>query len=256
LKSDIAELEEDVDEDLQERIDKAKDEKRDLELERESEATRQSQISEKLDSLRGMRNSIENEIENMEGFESRIGRFQSLRNISERAVKAWDGIRSRYAAQQVDSVESFTSDTFEDLTNKQRVYNGLEITEDFKIQIVTDDGVRSLREQDPSKGARQIIAYSFIAGLNQYAAHTAPLVIDTPIARLDPDHKSSLLKNLPSFQDQVIVLYQPAELTTIDLDILGGSVSAYFEIEEQPNNPDASRIRRIDAEEARERVEI
>jgi DNA sulfur modification protein DndD len=144
-------------------------------------------------------------------------------------------------------VAQLASEVFLKLTNAPALYQGIEITADeYELRIKTVGGVvRAVWEQMPSAGQSQIIATSFIAALNRYSAREAPVVIDTPVGRLDPIHKSNLIKFYPELGPQVIILYQPNELTSEDIAPISKYVSTEWIFERDPHNPDATIIRRV-----------
>jgi DNA sulfur modification protein DndD len=181
-------------------------------------------------------------------------RFRTLRNLSSKCKEAWENIRDEYVEQKRKSVDDHTSLIFQELTNKDDVYEGLSISEDYELDVKTISGNRDIEEQNPSKGARQIIAYSFIAGLNQFTAREAPVVIDTPIGRLDPEHKKNLINHFPNFRDQVVILYQPGELDEEDVETMHEHTSSHWEIHQREGNPEASTVTQIDSETHLQRV--
>jgi hypothetical protein len=50
------------------------------------------------------------------------------------------------------------------------------------------------------------VALSFILGLKQASEKVAPLVLDTFFAHLDEEHFGNIVKALPKFADQVILI--------------------------------------------------
>lgn len=142
-------------------------------------------------------------------------------------------------------VADLSSEIFLDLTNAPKLYQGIEITDEYELRIKTVGGItRSVWDQMPSAGQSQMIATSFIAALNRYTAREAPVIIDTPIGRLDPIHKKNLIKFYPDMGPQVIILYQPNELGAEDITPIAKYVSSEYTFERDPHNPDASLIRK------------
>jgi DNA sulfur modification protein DndD len=60
--------------------------------------------------------------------------------------------------------------------------------------------------EDLSTGERLVVALSFILGLKQASEKTAPLVLDTFFAHLDEEHFGNIVKALPRFADQIILI--------------------------------------------------
>ena len=111
--------------------------------------------------------------------------------------------------------------------------------------MLTPNARRSLADQDPSAGQTQIIAYSFIAGLSQYTTRNAPVVIDTPIGRLDPEHKANLVDFYHEFSDQVIILYQPNELDEDDIEVMQEYISKHYQIKIRDEDSSTSTIEEL-----------
>jgi len=211
-------------------------------------------LEEDIDELEERKRELEQTVNSMEAADEEEQRFRTLMKLSDECADAWEEIRDRYVETQRESVEKHASNIFEELTNKNDVYEGLTISEDYELDVKTISGNRDIEEQNPSKGARQIIAYSFIAGLNKFTAREAPVVIDTPIGRLDPEHKENLISYFPNFRDQVVILYQPGELEEEDIEQMGDNISSHLEIHQQDDDPESSTISRIESESELKRV--
>lgn len=143
-------------------------------------------------------------------------------------------------------VATLATKVFKQLTNNPALYEGILIENDYSLKVQTVGGIaRHVWVQAPSAGASQILATAFIAALNRYTAREAPVVIDTPIGRLDPVHKRNLLSFFPEFGPQVIILHQPEELDDNDVRMLRSAVNSEWEITRSHDNPDNSTIRRV-----------
>lgn len=163
--------------------------------------------------------NLESKLSEMEGASEEEERYRKLVEVAEQAREAFIDAKDTYVEERREVVQEKTSELFLKMTNNDR-YEGLSIHDDYQLRIETEDGTFTIADQDPSRGARQIIAYAFIAGLAQFSSRDAPILVDTPIARLDGDHKENLIANLPGFVDQVIVFYQPNELREEDIELL------------------------------------
>lgn len=211
-------------------------------------------LEEEIAELEEEKRELEQTVNSMEAVDEEEQRYRTLMKLSDECAEAWEDIRDKYVESQRESVEEHTSQIFQELTNKDDVYEGLTISKDYELDVKTISGSRDVEEQNPSKGARQIIAYSFIAGLNKFTAREAPVVIDTPIGRLDPEHKANLINHFPDFRDQVVILYQPGELDEKDIDEMSNHVSHHLEIHQQEGDPESSDISPIESENELERV--
>jgi len=159
-------------------------------------------------------------------------------------VQAINEVVDRLVIDNKVNVEKLATDTFIQLTNAPSLYQGIEITDDYEIRIKTKGGsVRNVWDQDPSAGQSQIIAVSFISALNNFTAREAPVVIDTPIGRLDPIHKEKLIKYFPKIGPQVIILYQPSELNDEDIKPISRYINSEYELKRDSTEPDITLIK-------------
>ncbi len=252
LNNTIDEISTEIEE-LQSKIDKIEEsEKADLkdketQLNKEIGETQKeiNQLKERKGELKSERERLKTRISGMDEAESEAERLREMSVLAERCRNAFKDIKSELVDSRRESVEQHASDTFRQLTNRPDYYEGLEITENYELRVLTPNARRSLADQDPSAGQTQIIAYSFIAGLSEYTTRNAPVVIDTPIGRLDPEHKANLVEFYHEFSDQVVILYQPNELTEDDIEVMHNYISKHFRIKIRDDDKSASTIEEL-----------
>lgn len=125
-------------------------------------------------------------------------------------------------------VETFASNAFSQLTT-EKTYAGLEINGNYGLSILDHTG-NVLKER--SAGAEQIVALSLIDGLNKTARKSGPIVMDTPLGRLDPNHRSNVLKYLPKMAEQVVLLVHEGEIDpSRDLSNFAERIGARYQIQ-------------------------
>lgn len=106
------------------------------------------------------------------------------------------------------TVADFATEAFGRLTT-ETTYKGLKINENYGLTIVDREGRDVLQR---SAGAEQIVALSLIDGLNRTARKTGPIIMDTPLGRLDLKHREQVLRYLPEMGEQVILLVHEGEI--------------------------------------------
>ncbi len=84
--------------------------------------------------------------------------------------------------------------------------------ETFEINIY-DKFKRKIPFDRISAGERQIFAISFLWGLAKTSGKALPVIVDTPLGRLDSEHRKNLVKNYyPNISHQVILLSTDTEV--------------------------------------------
>jgi len=86
------------------------------------------------------------------------------------------------------------------------------LDENFNINLFDIDR-NAMDILSSSSGQKQIIATALIWGISEYIAEDIPMIIDTPLGRLDEKNQSLILnKFYPEVSKQVIILPTPSEL--------------------------------------------
>ena len=143
-------------------------------------------------------------------------------------------------------LEKYVSDVFTRMTNNPQMYVGLELDGDFQLKILTHDRLKlSPSTFEPSSGTSQIIATAMIGGFNKYTTRSAPVIIDTPLGRLDLIHKKNMIEYYSEIAEQVIIFYQSSELNGADIHEISDHLASEWEIELLPNDPTKSQIKLV-----------
>lgn len=135
------------------------------------------------------------------------------------------------------AVEDGANAAFEAISGTD-LYDGLAINENYGLTLFDKQGYAAKMR---SEGYKQVVAMSLIASLNRNAAVQAPLVMDTPFGRLDPDHTTGIIKHCIAMADQVILLVQPGEIDEGDFDVIRSQISMEMDID----HIDATRSRLV-----------
>lgn len=85
----------------------------------------------------------------------------------------------------------------------------------FRLTLIDRDG--NERER-PSAGEDELLALSMVWALGKVSRRTLPLIIDTPLGRLDLEHRTNVLERFyGKAADQVVVLATDSEITDAGL---------------------------------------
>ena len=104
-------------------------------------------------------------------------------------------------------IEKSATKIFKVLTSEKQ-YDKLKINESYFLQIL-DDNNRVVRTR--SQGAEQLVTMSLIGALIECSVREAPVIMDTPLGRLDTTHGSNILKWIPEMSSQVMLFVTSRE---------------------------------------------
>ncbi len=112
-----------------------------------------------------------------------------------------------------DEVARHLSDMYRLLARKEDVVERIELDEKTYRPRLLDRRGNSMPLHSLSAGEREIYALSLLWALAKTSRRGLPVVIDTPLARLDSEHRANIVKRyLPEAGPQVIVLSTDTEL--------------------------------------------
>ncbi len=135
----------------------------------------------------------------------------------------------RLQAQKVNQLEKNITSCFDFLAQKQAIITSISINpETLDITLRDYNGGILLKDQ-LSAGEKQMFAISILWGLALSSGYKLPVIIDTPMARLDSAHRSNFInKYLPNASSQVIVLSTDEEINGKYLDDIKEYVSTSY----------------------------
>lgn len=124
-------------------------------------------------------------------------------------------LRRRIAERHVERIAAYAVGCLELLLRKERLIQGLEIDPETFVLTLRGAHGRELRPEALSAGERQLTALSLLWALARAAGRPLPVVIDTPLGRLDADHRRHVVERyMPAASHQVVVLSTDTEIDT------------------------------------------
>lgn len=165
-------------------------------------------------------------------------RLAAAEGLSERATRAARaaGVLERFeeqaGARRMNEVQLLTARFFNRLVRKPDLIAEVNIDPDtFKVSLKRWDGTTLVKAQ-LSAGERQLLAIALLWALASVSQRALPVVIDTPLARLDRDHRRGLLREyFPVVSEQVVVLSTDTEVDGPALESLRGSVARSYRLQ-------------------------
>jgi DNA sulfur modification protein DndD len=188
---------------------------------------RRGEITELLKQITGRKNDLANELSRLEGELTELKREET--NLREQVEKGAKGqniallahryreaaheIRSRAAIQLRKKISEQVGDIWVDITERGKEFQGMEFDEHWRCWLKRVEGKKiSWEESNTSAGQRQVRLLAFYEALRRLARLVPPLVVDTPLGRLDKEVKNSVLDRLYLTGHQSIILSTNSEI--------------------------------------------
>jgi DNA sulfur modification protein DndD len=161
---------------------------------------------------------------------------------SQKARGTLDRFRTQIVKRHASTIEALMLESFQQLLRKTGLVTGLTINPDtFEPTLFGRDG-KPLPFDRLSAGERQLLATSMLWGLARASGRPVPTIIDTPLGRLDSDHRTNLVdRYFPNASHQVLLL-------STDEEIINGYLKKIM--------PYVTRTYRLDHDEERGQTNI
>jgi DNA sulfur modification protein DndD len=121
--------------------------------------------------------------------------------------------REKLILKKLNKLEVEVTECFRYLLHKSNLVHRVAIDSDsFRLSLYDPNGL-PLPKQRLSAGEKQLLAVAFLWGLARVSGKNLPIVIDTPLGRLDSSHRHNLVERyFPTASHQVILLSTDTEI--------------------------------------------
>lgn len=115
--------------------------------------------------------------------------------------------------EKISQLRTTVAEQFNSLSRKGDLLKNIDIDPDTFSVTLADRYGNVLPKEDLSAGEKQMYAVAMLWGLSITSGRSLPVIIDTPLGRLDSEHRSKLIQNyFPNAGDQVIILSTDTEI--------------------------------------------
>jgi DNA sulfur modification protein DndD len=145
--------------------------------------------------------------------EFRTKETQLVLKQSERVRELLATFRGQLVERHVQRLESLILESFKHLLRKEALVDSIRIDPaSYQLSLIGSNG-EPVSPERLSAGERQLLAVSIIWGMFRAAGRPLPVVIDTPLGRLDSVHRKHLVERyFPTASHQVILLSTDEEI--------------------------------------------
>lgn len=170
-------------------------------------------------------------------------RSRRMAGLTEAVQRTLDVYAERLRAEKLGLLESHILEAAGTLMHKD-IIGAISINpETFEVSLYDKDGGAVPRET-LSKGEQQMLATSILWGLARTSGRPLPFMIDTPLARLDAEHRVNLIERFfPLASHQMIILSTDTEIGRDDYPRLAPYISKSYTIRYDPGSS-STRTRR------------
>ena len=163
------------------------------------------------------------EKENTNDDNSRIIKYSVM------SIEVLKEFKVRLQREKIDKLSATATECFKTLVEKDSLVSKIHIdTDSLDVTILDPDGNELLKNQ-LSAGEQQMFAISIVWALARTSGYKAPVIIDTPMARLDSSHRANFVtRYLPAASSQVMVLSTDKEIYGRYLDMIRENIIDFF----------------------------
>lgn len=163
------------------------------------------------------------EKENSNDDNARIVKYAAM------SIEVLSEFKVRLQREKVAKLSSTATKCFRELVEKNSLVSEIKIdSETLDVTMIDFDGNELLKSQ-LSAGEQQMFAVAIVWALALTSGYKAPVIIDTPMARLDSSHRVNFVtKYLPAASSQVMVLSTDEEIYGRYLDLIRENVVDYY----------------------------
>lgn len=184
-----------------------------------------NQIGRKTEQLRLLEEEILSLEKRINEIELEIEKLYEKHNVSkEKAdfIQECDDIASvlnqfvvRLRKNKVLLLQEKTFEMFRQISSRSDLIKDITIDQNSYEIRMTDRNGHEIRKSALSAGEKEVFAISLLWGLAQTSQLKLPIIIDTPLSRLDSAHRDSIVNfYFPNAGDQVVILSTDTEIDT------------------------------------------
>jgi DNA sulfur modification protein DndD len=149
----------------------------------------------------------------------------------ERVVETIAEARERLRREARDEVQSLLNQHFRELVHDHALVAEIRIDDSYTLNFF-DAGQRQVGRASLSSGLKQLAATALLWSMMEAAGYAMPVIIDTPLGRIDRENQDNMLSlYYPRLSQQVIVLPTNAEIDGRKLAMIEDRIADQYTIE-------------------------
>lgn len=176
------------------------------------------QLDQEIGALRREMSALESQINQKNTELTKLaGQWDQAKPSVRRAMRALkvasmvDDIVAKAVPSQIEAIAAAMTKAHRSMAHKKDLVERIAIDENCDVKLLNAEGI-DLRGYDLSAGEKQIFTQALISAVSSVSGRGFPMVVDTPLGRLDIEHRKGVLNHLVQREHQVILLSTNTEV--------------------------------------------
>ncbi len=154
---------------------------------------------------------------------------QDVRYIR-RLARSLNDLREDLRREMRERVMELINEKFQILVHDHDFVHTIELDETYTLTFRDRKG-RQIGRSSLSSGIKQLAATALLWAMKEVPEHEVPVIIDTPLGRIDRENQENMLLNYyPSLAEQVIVLPTNAEIDERKYELIRSRIAKEYRI--------------------------
>lgn len=172
---------------------------------------------------------LDSQIAKAEKREKRDELLAKKASLAQESANAIAEMYQQFAEDMRARIEEHTRKIFKKLVWKESHFQDIRLGTDYDLHVVDRYGLEAKPEL--SAGERQVLSLSFLLAMVEVAGEEAPIVMDTPFARLSSEPRNNIARNLPQLAPQIVLLVTDEELRDEERHLLSQRVGYEYDLD-------------------------
>ncbi len=167
---------------------------------------------------------------NNAGGSADLNRMKQVNATLTRLLNIFEESREVLRERMRGHIQDIASKAYRKMIHEQDHHGIVISSKKYNMEIIDTNGNPVV---EPSAGATQIMALALIIALGRAGRPIGPIIMDTPFGRLDEDHRQRVMRHLPNYANQLVLLYHSGELQNSSLRQIADQIGIQYEIGKQ-----------------------
>ena len=157
---------------------------------------------------------------------------QDVRYIG-RLARSLNDLREDLRREMRERVMALINEKFQILVHDHDFVHTIELDDTYTLTFRDRTG-REIGRSSLSSGIKQLAATALLWAMKEVPEHEVPVIIDTPLGRIDRENQENMLLNYyPNLAEQVIVLPTNAEIDDRKYELIRNRIATEYRIQNE-----------------------